>query len=123
MKTRSSNDIARLIEIMLNLADIADERQETPFAAEMGLGYRAFTTYIRNGVKEIIDLKSNYYSACESKEYAKMELKNNEEILQKVFGRTDLEVYNDDEIARFKALADEIEKEIYAEVNADADSN
>lgn len=117
--TRSGNRIPRLIEIMLNLADIADEKQETPFDEEMGLGYRVFTGYIRSGAKEIIDLKSNYYSACERMEYAKMNLKSNEEILQKIFGRTDLEIYNDDEIARFKALADEIQKEIDKEVEAD----
>jgi hypothetical protein len=110
--TRSDNRIARLIEILMNLADIADERQETPFDREMGLGYRAFTGYIREGIKQIIDLKRDYYSACESREYAKMELKSNEEILEKIFGRTDVDVYNDEEIARFKALADEIQKEI-----------
>lgn len=114
--TRSSNDIVRLIGIMLNLADIADEKQETPFDKEMGLGYRAFTSYIREGVKDIINLKRDYFAACESKEYAKIELKCNEEILEKIFGRTDLDVYNDDEIARFKALADEIQKEIDEEV-------
>lgn len=114
--TRSCNGIARLIEIMLNLADIADEKQETPFDQEMGLGYRAFTLYIREGIKQIIDLKRDYFSAKECEEYAKMELKSNEELLEKIFGRTDLEVYNDDELARFKALADEIQKEIDKEV-------
>lgn len=117
--TRSDNRIARLIEILMSLADIADERQETPFDREMGLGYRAFTGYIREGIKQMIDLKRDYYSARESKEFAKMELKNNEELLEKIFGRKDVEIYNDDEIARFKALADEIQKEIDEEVNAD----
>lgn len=115
----TENKIVRLIEIMLNLADIADEKQETPFDREMGLGYRAFTGYIRRGVKEIIDLKSKYYSACECEEYAKSNLRDNEEILERIFGRTDLEVYSDEEIARFKALADEIQKEIDEEVNTD----
>ena len=39
------NDYNNLIKIMLNLADLADEKQETPFDHEMGLGYRAFTSY------------------------------------------------------------------------------
>lgn len=114
--TRYDNSIARLIEILMNLADISDEKQETPFDREMGLGYRAFTAYIRKGIKDIIDLKSDYYSACESKEYAKSDLKHNEEIIKKIWGRTDLDVYTDEEIARFKTLADEIQKEIDAEV-------
>lgn len=114
--TRSRNNIVQLIGIMLNLADIADEKQETPFESEMGLGYRALTAYIREGVKDIINLKRDYFTACEKEKYAKMDLKSNEEILEKIFGRTDLEIYNDNEIARFKALADEIKKEIDAEV-------
>lgn len=118
-----ANDVNRLIKIMLDLADVADARQETPFDKEMGLGYRAFTSYVRKGVQEIIDLKRDYFSACESREYAKMELKENEKILEQIFGRTDIEVYTDDELARFKALADEIQKEIDAEVNADEDSD
>ena len=117
--TRSDNRIARLIEIMLNLADIADEKQETPFDREMGLGYRAFTGYIREGIKQIIDLRRDYFSAKECEEYAKTELKSNEELLERIFARTDLDVYNDDELARFKALADEIQKEIDEEMNAD----
>jgi hypothetical protein len=114
--TNWSNGINKLIKIMLDLADISDEKQETPFDREMGLGYRAFTGYIRKGCKDIIDLQSKYYSAHEREEYAKMELKINEELLEKIFGRTDVDVYNNEEIARFKALADEIQKEIDAEV-------
>ena len=53
-----SNGINKLIKIMLDLADISDEKQETPFDMEMGLGYRAFTGYIRKGCKDIIDLQS-----------------------------------------------------------------
>ena len=117
--TNWNDGINKLIKIMLDLANIADEEQETPFDKKMGLGYRAFSVYIRKGCKEIIELQSNYYSACESREYAKMELKSNEELLEKIFGRTDVDVYNDEEIARFKALADEIQKEIDVEVNAD----
>lgn len=109
--------INRLLNIMLDLANITDEKKETPFDKEMGLGFRAFTNYIRLGVEEIIKLQGEYYSALESKEYAKECLKDNEEILEKIFGRKDLEVYTDEEISRFKALADEIQKEIDAEVD------
>ena len=101
------------------IADVADIRQKTPFDKEMELGYRAFTSYVRKGVQGIIDLKRDYFLACESREYAKMCLKDNEEMLERIFGRTDLDVYTDEEIARFRALADEIQKEIDEEVNAD----
>ena len=114
-----SNGINRLVEIMLNLANITDEEQETPFDSKLGLGYRAFTSYIRKGCKEIIELQGKYYSACERREYAEMSLKTNEEILEKIFGRTDLDLYNDDELARFKALANEIQKEIDAQAESE----
>lgn len=118
-----ANDVNKLIKIMLDLADVADIRQKTPFDKEMGLGYRVFTSYVRKGVQGIIDLKRDYFLACESREYAKMCLKDNEEMLERIFGRTDLDVYTDEEIARFRALADEIQKEIDEEENADADSD
>lgn len=110
------NDYNNLIKIMLNLADLADEKQETPFDHEMGLGYRAFTSYVRAGVQKMVKLKSDYYSACESRDYAKNALKDNEDTLKKIFGRPDLDVYNDDELARFKELAEEIQKEIDKEI-------
>ena len=117
------NDANNLIMIMLNLADIADEKHITPFENEMGYGFRAFTSYIRSGIKEIIDLKRDYFSALEMRDYAKWELEENKAILERMFGRSDIEIYNDDEISRFRALADEIQKEMGEEVNADEDSD
>lgn len=115
------NDSNKLIMIMLNLADIADEKHITPFENEMGYGYRAFTNYIRSGIKEIINLKQDYFSALEMRDYAKWELEENKAILERIFGRSDIEIYSDDEISRFRALADEIQKEIDEEVNTDDD--
>ena len=117
------NDSNNLIMIMLNLADIADEKHITPFENEMGYGYRAFTNYIRSGINEIINLKRDYFSALEMRDYAKWELEENKAILERIFGRSDIEIYSDDEISRFKALADEIQKEIDEEINADGGSD
>ena len=115
-----SNKINRLIKIMLDLANISDEEKETPFDRKMGLGYRAFTSYIRNGCKEIIDLQDNYYSALESKDYAERMLKSNEEFIERIFGDLNVTEFNDEEIARIKAVVDAIEKEWEEE---DEDSN
>ena len=111
----------QLIKIMLDLADIADKKQETPFEEEMGLGYKVFSEYVRGGVKEIIELKSNFYEALDCIDHARNNLRYNEAVLEKIFGRIDLNVYNDNDIARFKALADQIEKEKYSEVSEDND--
>ena len=105
------DNVNKVIEILLNLANIADEKEETPFDKEMGLGYRAFTGYIREGVQGIIKLQSDYYSACYSRDMAKEELKDNKELLKRIFGTTDITEYNDEDIAKIKAVVKEIEKQ------------
>ncbi len=104
------DSVNKVIEILLNLANIADEKKETPFDKEMGLGYRAFTGYIREGVQGIIKLQSDYYTACEMRDRAKEDLENNEELLKRIFGTTEVTEYNDKEIEKIKAVVAEIEK-------------
>ncbi len=104
------DNVNKVIKIMLDLANIADEREETPFDKEMGLGYRAFTGYIREGVQGIIKLQSDYYTACEMRDRAKEDLKDYEELLNRIFGTTDVTEYNDEEIAKIKAVVAAIEK-------------
>lgn len=101
--------INKLIKIMLDLASKAEEHKETPFDIEMGLGYRAFSGYVMSGVKDIIDFQSKYYSAVESERLVKSELKDNEETLESIFGSLYVPDYNDEEIAKIKAVVKEIE--------------
>lgn len=64
------NKIYRLTEFCLQLADIADQKQETPFNDVLHTRYGAFSAYMRQGVKEIIDLKQDYYQALFRKSLA-----------------------------------------------------
>ena len=102
--------VNKAVEIMLNLAKLTDEKQETPFEHDMGLGYRAFSSYFREGCQGIIDLQSEYYRMKESKEYAQGCLKTNEECLEEVFGSTEVPEFNDEEKAKIKAVVEEILK-------------
>lgn len=101
--------INKLIKIMLDLASKAEENKETPFEIEMGLGYRAFSGYVRNGAKDIIDLQAKYSSVVEAERLAKSELKCNEETLERIFGSLDVPDYNDEEISKIKSVVKEIE--------------
>ena len=102
----------RLIKIMLDLADLADEKEETPFDDEMGLGYCTFSKIVRKGIIEIINLISEYYSAVKRAEQANNSLKINEEFLTEIFGTKDIADYqlSDDEKSRIKAVVKEIQE-------------
>ena len=108
-----ADPINQIIKIMLDLADLADEKKETPFGDELGLGCYAFSNNVRKGVKEIIDLRSKYYSANQRAEQYKSDLTNTEELLAEIFGTMDITEYplSDDEKGRIKAVVRELEKE------------
>ena len=100
----------RTIQIMLDLANLADQKKETPFESDMGLGYRSFSGYIRKGVQEMITLQNEYYSVCESRDWANSSKESAEELLVKIFGTKEVTEYNEEEIAKIKAVVSEIEK-------------
>lgn len=108
-----TDPINQIIKIMLDLADLADEKKETPFGDELGLGCCTFSNYVRKGVKEIIDLRSKYYSANQRAEQYKSDLTDNKELLAEIFGTMDITEYSlsDDEKGRIKAAIRELEKE------------
>ena len=63
-----ADPINQIIKIMLDLADLADEKKETPFGDELGLGCYAFSNYVRKGIIEVINLRAKYYSATQRAE-------------------------------------------------------
>lgn len=100
----------RVIHIFLDLANLADEKKETPFERDLGFGYRCFTSYVRRGVQDIIKLQDEYYSVCETRDRWKSELDDANDLLERVFGTTEVTEFNDEEIAKIKAVVAEIEK-------------
>ena len=107
-----NDSINRTIQIMLDLADIADEKQDTPFGNALGLGYRAFSGYVRAGVEQLIKLKEEFYSANQRADYYKECLAENEELMEEIFGRKDAyDFFTVDEKARIRAVAEDITNE------------
>ena len=108
--------ITRLVQICLDIANVADERGEVdkPYFEELGLGYRALSGILRRGCKEIIDLQNNYHGAIEAKNLAKIGEKRS----TRCFGRDvrrqrSIHVYtiNDKDKERIKAFVRSIQDE------------
>ena len=59
--------ITRIIQVCLDIANIADEKGEQGefVLPELGLGYRALSGILRRGCKDIIDLQGKYHAAIE----------------------------------------------------------
>ena len=64
----TKSKLNRFVQICLDIAEYydtigeeADPVLEDKMLKELGLGYRAFTGYLRQGVKEVIDLQNDYH--------------------------------------------------------------
>ena len=105
--------ITRLVQICLDIANIADERGETgePYFEELGLGYRALSGILRRGCKEIIDLQNNYHGAIEEKNLAKIGEKEAHDVLEEMFGDREVYTINDKDKERIKEFVKSIQDE------------
>ena len=105
--------ITRLVQICLDIANIADERGEAdePYFKELGLGYRALSGILRRGCKDIIDLQNNYHGAIEAKNLAKIGEKEAHDFLEEMFGDREVYTINDKDKERIKAFVRSIQDE------------
>jgi hypothetical protein len=103
--------IYRFISICLQLADLADEKKETPYTDCIGTGYAAFSGYMRKGVQEIIDLMSNYYIASENCDYMAASDKQARDFLEECFGDRTIDDINEDDKKRIIELCQKIKRE------------
>lgn len=104
-------NIYRFMSICLQLADMADETEETPYTNAFGLGYAAFSGILRGGIKEIVDLKIDYYRAVEREKLSRMSEKDARNFLQECFGDSEIDSINDADKERILALCNQIRKE------------
>ena len=102
--------ITRLVQICLDIANVADERGEVdkPYFEELGLGYRALSVILRRGCKEIIDLQNNYHGAIKEKNLAKIGEKEAHDVLEEMFGDREVYTINDKDKGRIKAFVKSI---------------
>lgn len=97
------NPINRLIDIMLELAGLADNKQKAPFENDIGLGCRAFSGLIRTGTVELIKMQDELASTKADAEYYRESLIDWETFSEEVFGRKDaVDFFTDEEKARMK---------------------
>lgn len=87
------NNINNFLKIALDIADYYDTKGndnekffKDELTDELGLGYKALTSYLRKGVQEVISLQTNYYKACEERNYEKSVQERQKEYLLDVFG-------------------------------------
>ena len=105
--------ITRIIQVCLDIANIADEKGEQGefVLPELGLGYRALSGILRRGCKDIIDLQGKYHAAIEGRDLAKIGEKTAYGFLEDIFGDMEIDSINDKDKERIKAFV----KQIYDE--------
>lgn len=109
--------VNNMLRICLNIANLVDEwgQENNPAGRvvtdELGLGYRALSSYLREGVKAVIDLQAAYRDAIERRDYAVMAKEEAENFLEDVFGDRDIDSINDDDKKRIRALCRQIAEE------------
>lgn len=109
MSSIRMNKVYRFIELCLQLADLADQKQVTPFDEDLRMGWGAFSSYMRQGVKEVIDLKQDYYNALYRRSIAEQSEKDARDFLQECFGDSEIDSINDADKERIIALCKQIE--------------
>lgn len=77
-----TNKINRFLKISLDSADLVETFDPiNPFTDGLGLGIRNYPGYIRQGVKEVIDLKQENTGLKDQLEFALDDLKEYKEII------------------------------------------
>lgn len=76
------NKINRFIKVSLDSADLVETFDiMNPFTDGLGLGIRSYPGYIRQGVKEVINLKQENMQLKDELELAQNELKGYREVI------------------------------------------
>lgn len=109
------NYLNNMLKICLNIADYYDNKGDTDevflddgLTRELGLGYRALTSYLRKGVQEVISLQMNYHSACAQRNIEKSIQESQKEYLLDVFGDEEPYSINDKDKQRIKEFVQSI---------------
>ena len=99
--------LCKLAELSLKIANIVDrhgENRDFAFADEIGLGYRALSQYLRQGVKAIIDIQEAYSNAKERTELAELSERDSRDFLKDIFGDEEVDSLNDEYKSKIRAF-------------------
>ena len=107
--TYKTNKINRFLEISLNSADLVETFDSmNQFTVGLGLGIRSYPRYIRQGVKEVIDLKQENMNLKDRLEFALDELEGYREIIPP----DDLDYLTDENKEKIKRFCEELLDEV-----------
>lgn len=110
-----TNKINRFLEISLNSADLVETFDiMNPFTDGLGLGIRSYPGYIRQGVKEVIDLKQENMNLKDQLEFALDELEGYREIISP----DDLDYLTDENKEKIKRFCEELLDEVEDETES-----
>lgn len=114
-------NISRFLQVCIDIAELADETGENgtynsvDLMKELGLGYRALSGYLRQGIKEVIDLQNSLHAARSRQKFAEIGEQSAHDFLKEVFGDPEPYTINDKDKERIKAfvksIMDEWDKE------------
>lgn len=115
MKNDTFGDLNRLAEICLNLASITDRKAELGdqyrYLDDLGMGYRAFGSYLRSGVKAIADIQEMYACAKETTTIIKAGNEETKKFLNNILGDRNIYEVSNEEKKKIKAFIQELEEE------------
>ena len=107
-----TNKINRFLRISLDSADLIETFDIiNPFTDGLGLGIRSYSGYIRQGVKEVIDLKQENMKLRDELEFTQDELKGYREIISP----DDIDYLTDESKEKIKRFCEELLEELLDE--------
>lgn len=106
--------INRFLQVCLDIAEWHDKKGEEDrdwqggeMTEGIGLGYKAMTSYLRNGVQEVVKLQDKYHTTKERQLWVESNAKSKIEFLAELFGEEDPEEFSDKVKIKFRQAARE----------------
>ncbi len=117
-----TDHVAKLIQLCSQIATIVESNKDHPICNDLGLGCFALSHYLREGIKETLDLQSACSKAVYNNEVAKESEKQARAFLEDVFGDSEIDFVNDDFKNELKAFAKELDEKYYGKDGTDDDA-
>lgn len=107
------DNISQLVKIMLKSTFYADESElgNDPYLNYLGFGKGVYSRYIRDGIKDIIDLMEEKRKLVQNEEHLKDSLELYKEIGEELINPYDFEALTNEEKAKIKKCINEVLEE------------
>ena len=79
-RIEANNDISRFLGLCLKSAGNASANDERLYIEELGLGCKAYSNYMRKGVKAVIDLQTYVDNLCDKVSYLESKVEEYSEL-------------------------------------------